>query len=204
MRNKLGVICMVLGAALIFGALSLFLHNQEEADAAQQSAEALMPQILAQIEVEQPSATAALEIPEAYLEPEDLAMKEVEIDGYGYIGYLSLPNLGLELPVMADWDYTRLQIAPCRYSGTVRGNDLVIMAHNYWYHFGRLSELSEGNAVSFTDMDGNVTEYEVVALDVLQPTAVEEMTAGEYDLALFTCTYGGQNRVTVYCDKVEK
>ena len=50
-------------------------------------------------------------------------------------------------------------------------------------------------------MDGVVTNYEVVGLDVLVPTAVEEMTAGDFDLTLFTCTYGGQSRVAVYCDR---
>jgi sortase A len=41
----------------------------------------------------------------------------------------------------------------------------------------------------------------LVAQDILDPYAVEEMTAGNYDLALFTCTYGGKSRVTVYCDR---
>jgi sortase A len=49
-------------------------------------------------------------------------------------------------------------------------------------------------------MDGKTTVYTVVGTDVLDPSAVEVMTAGEYDLTLFTCTYGGASRVTVYCD----
>ena len=46
-----------------------------------------------------------------------------------------------------------------------------------------------------------MTEYRVVVLDILSPDAIEEMTAGDFDLTLFTCTYGGQSRVTVYCNK---
>ena len=76
------------------------------------------------------------------------------------------------------------------------------MAHNYSSHFGGLSQLSEGDSVIFTDMDGVTTNYQVVAQDILAPYAVEEMTSGDYDLTLFTCTYGGQSRVTVYCDIV--
>ena len=78
----------------------------------------------------------------------------------------------------------------------------MIMAHNYRAHFGFLSELTEGASVIFTDMDGVKTKYQVVTQDVLVPTAVEEMTSGEFDLTLFTCTYGGQSRVTVYCNQV--
>ena len=136
-------------------------------------------------------------------DPYDPDMREVEIDGYSYIGYLSLPTLGLELPVMAQWDYDRLQISPCRYAGSSKTGDLVIAAHNYAAHFGRLSELSPGDAVRFTDMDGVVSRCEVISVEILAPMEVGEMTDSGYDLTLFTCTYGGQSRVTVRCQKVE-
>ena len=129
-------------------------------------------------------------------------MTVVEIEGHGYIGYLSVPEL--ELPVMTDWSDPKLKRAPCRYTGTVAGNDLVLMAHNYARHFDRLSELEVGAWVYFTDMGGNVTSYEVADRDIFAPTSVEEMTAGDFDLTLFTCTYGGKSRVTVYCNRTEK
>ena len=206
MRKTAGTLCIILGIALILGALSLFLLNEAEASAADESAAEQLLQIVQQIEIRQESAETHpmedLSIPLEYLKPEDLAMTEVEIDGYAYIGYLCFPSLELELPVMADWDYARLKIAPCRYSGTVRGENLVLMAHNYARHFGGLSKLIEGDSVIFTDMDGKVTVYQVAARDILDPTAVEEMTSGDFDLTLFTCTYGGQSRITVYCDQV--
>lgn len=210
MRNKLGILCMVLGAALVLGALSLFLHNRQEAQAAEEAAVVLMPQIIEKIEEQkaqpQPEKAEPIVIPgtpEAFLEPEDLEMPEAEIDGHSYIGYLSIPKLGLELPVMADWSDAKLKIAPCRYSGTVLGEDLVIMAHNYVRHFKSLSKLTEGDSVVLVDMDGQTIAYEVAARDVLAATAIEEMTAGAFDLTLFTCTYSGKDRVTVYCDRVE-
>lgn len=197
---------MILGTALILGALSLFLYNEAESAAAEQAAaaqlELLVEQIAVREETAQPDNGRDLNIPLEYLDPEDLEMTEVEIDGYGYIGYLTIPALELELPIMGSWDYSRLRIAPCRYSGSVRGEDLVLMAHNYARHFGGLADLAEGDSVIFTDMDGKATIYQVVARDILAPTAVAEMTAGDFDLTLFTCTYGGQSRVTVYCDRV--
>ena len=110
-------------------------------------------------------------------------------------------DLGLELPVLSDWDYTKLNIAPCRYHGTLRGEDLVIMAHNYSCHFGPISRLQEGDEVLFVDMDGILTRYQVVGSDILNPFSSREITAGVYDLTLFTCTYGGKSRVTVYCNR---
>lgn len=204
---------MILGAVFLIGALSLFLYNEQEEVSAEQSVVELMPQLREEIKKNQESAENSpttppisdnLEIPMEYMDPSAFEMKEVEINGYGYIGYLSIPRLNLDLPIMGGWDNRRLRIAPCRYSGSVRGEDLVLMAHNYSKHFGGLSLLKEGDSVVFTDMDGNATHYQVMGLDVLAPNAVEEMTAGTFDLTLFTCTYGGRSRVTVYCDKVKQ
>lgn len=207
MRNKLGIACMVLGAALMLGALLLMLHNRQEAADAKQSSADLMPQIIQEIDNSRKQDTLSHRQDETVSgpvlpEPEQESMTEVVIDGCGYIGYLSVPALGLDLPILAHWNYVRLKIAPCRYTGTVKGNDFVLMAHNYPEHFGRIGDLKQGDLLYFTDMEGTLTEYEVVAMDVLLPTAVEEVTAGDFDLTLFTCTYGGQSRVTVYCDKV--
>lgn len=207
MRNKFGTLLMILGAALMTAALSLFLYNQREAAEAEKTSAELIPQLTAVIEENKtaaPEQTAEVpNTPAELLDPSELVMTEVEINGYAYVGCLSIPALDLQLPVMSGWDDTRLKMAPCRYAGSVKGEDLVVMAHNYAYHFGRISELSPGDSVIFTDMDGGVYQYEVVARDVLLPTAVEEMTAGNFDLTLFTCTYGGQSRVTVYCDLVK-
>ena len=205
MRNKIGNICMVLGAVLLAGALGLFLWNSQEARAAEESSVELMTRLVEELEeIEEP--TIPLEyvgVPVEYLDPSAFEMTEVEINGHMYIGYLSIPSLELELPIMSGWDYSKLQIAPCRYYGSVMGEDLVLMAHNYPKHFGKISQLKEGDSVVFVDMDGITTRYEVVAQDVLDPYAVEEMVAGDFDLTLFTCTYGGASRVTVYCDQVE-
>lgn len=129
-------------------------------------------------------------------------MRPELIDGYEYIGYLSIPSLGLDLPVMADWDYPRLKLSPCRYVGSTKTDDLVIAAHNYDRHFGRLSQLTGGEEVYFIDMDGVLSSYEVVETSILMPTDIEEMTSGDYDLTLFTCTYGGKSRVTVRCNRI--
>lgn len=198
---------MLLGTALIFGALSLFIYNYHEATEAEMVSMNLLPQLMEVIEDNEKAATQPetyvqpVGTPIEFLDPSAFEMTEVEIDGYAYIGYLSIPSLNLELPIMADWDDTRLEIAPCRYTGSVRGEDLVLMAHNYATLFGGLSKLSEGDSVIFTDMDGVRTEYQVVGQDILEPSAVEEMTSGDFDLTLFTCTYGGKSRVTVYCDR---
>lgn len=191
---------MVLGGMLVLAALSLLLWNDLEDSAAGKSVERILPRVIQQIEA--PPTMPAGEVP-SYPDPYDPALTEVEIDGYAYIGYISIPSVGLKLPIMSEWDYARLKIAPCRFSGSTKTDNLVICAHNFDRHFGPIRNLSPGDTMYFTDMDGTVWKYEVDTLDVLAPTQVEDMTAGDYDLTLFTCTYGGATRVAVRCERVD-
>lgn len=134
-----------------------------------------------------------------YVRNPDMEMPEEMINGNAYIGVLELPTLGLELPVMSEWSYSKLNVSPCRYKGSAYSHDLIILAHNYSTHFGTLKNLGIGDSVIFTDVDGNVFRYEVLELEILMPSAMEEMERGDWDLTLFTCTVGGQSRVTVRC-----
>lgn len=201
---------MILGVLLMAGAFGFHYMNRQEDIEAQMAVREVVPQLVERISESAESEAECesellpqLQVPVELLTEEDKTMTEAEIDGYMYIGYISIPEQELELPVMSTWSYPQLKIAPCRYSGSVRGEDMVLMAHNYVSHFGKLSNLELGSKVWFTDMDGTVTAYEVVGKDLLSPTAVDEMTAGDFDLTLFTCTYSGTNRITVYCDMVE-
>ena len=206
MRRILGVLCMLLGIALILGTCSLMIRNQQEDQNAGIFVEELVPLIreeiiLAQETMPTEQVIRQENIPDELMNPEDLIMTETVINGYAYIGYLMIPDLNLELPIMSGWDDRRLQISPCRFTGTLKGEDLVIMAHNYNSHFGRLSQLSEGTPIQFMDMDGNLWDYSVAAMDILPAEAVEEMTAGEYDLTLFTCAPNRSQRITVRCNQ---
>ena len=183
-------------------ALLLTLYNvwdeRRAAASAENAAQALenaLPETLPS------SDPAEQEIPAYILDP-DREMPTTEIDGNSYIGTLTIPCLGLELPVMETWSYPKLRVAPCRYSGSAYKDDMIIAAHNYRTHFGKLKNLRPGDEVQFTDTEGNVFRYTVEETETLDKYAVEEMESGSWDLTLFTCTYGGQSRVTVRCQKV--
>ncbi len=189
---------MVLGTVLLIGALSLFLWNTQEDLEAGQASVQVITQLGTQIHSPAPGETEA-----ALPDPFDPEMDEMEVDGNLYIGYLSIPSWNLELPIMSDWSYDQLRIAPCRFSGSTKTDNLVLMAHNYPQHFGNLKDLQIGDTISFMDVNGIVSHYEVVLTEVLDPTLIEEMTAADYDLTLFTCTYTGKYRVTVRCDRAK-
>ena len=205
MKHKLGNILMILGCGLMAAALALFLYNRREQTQAGSASREVIDKVVTAIRQQNdPAETVAQteQIPAVPTTPEERVMTTVEIDANTYIGFLGIPGLGLELPVMEDWSYPQLKIAPCRYTGSVFTDDFVIMAHNYPQHFGGLKDMKTGEEITFTDMEGNTTRYRVAALEILPPDSVEDVTSGTFALTLFTCTYGGENRVVLRCDRV--
>ena len=215
MKSKKGTWLICLGLLLIAAALFLAAYNIYDEQRAEQAAHETVEQLEACLPAESPAETlpegmetlppagpGEVEIPDYVLDPNH-EMPVRNIGGEDYIGVLEVPSLGLMLPVMSEWSYPRLKIAPCRYTGSAYQGNLIIAAHNYRSHFGNLKELCEGDVVCFTDMDGNVFSYEVALLEILQPTDVDEMEGGDWDLTLFTCTVGGKSRVTVRCERTD-
>ena len=188
MKKNVAIILMVVGMLCVLSATGLWMYNLHENQTAKDSADVLMQTIHRQMPDEVVD-----------VDPFDEEMKVVDIDGYGYIGYLSVPSLELDLPVMSTWDYKRLKKAPCRYYGSTKTDNLVIAAHNYKYHFGDLGKIQIGDVVTFTDMDAAVRHYRVVSVEVLSPTAVDQVKDTGDDLVLYTCTYSGSKRIVVRC-----
>lgn len=189
MAKRTGIVLMTLGAVLIISALLLFISNKtEDAQAGEQAQQALegIYQIVQDLDT----------VPDE-TQPTELAV--VTVDGYEYVGALSIPELELNLPVMADWDDQRLKIAPCRQFGSPQGNDLVIAGHNYVNHFAYLYKLESGDLVYFMDVSGSQREYAVDHIERLSPTDVDAVQNSGYDLVLYTCTYGKESRTAVFC-----
>lgn len=207
MKPKRGTAWINLGLLLLATALFLAAYNRNESYQAQRQSDVVLEEMSQALEQTVPAQTVPgqtepPELPEAMEEPQR-EMPVRTIRGRDYIGVLTIPALELELPVLSQWDYTNLRIAPCRYEGSVYNGSLILCAHNYSSHFGRLKSLREGDVVQFTDMDDNVYTYQVVGLETLSPTDVEGMESGDWDLTLFTCTVGGQSRVTVRLERTD-
>ena len=197
---------MTVGLLMIIAALFLTSYNLWDERRANDSAAGVLEQItlpsldeeatpdyLLNPSMEMPTKTAT---PDYLLNP-SMEMPTKTIDGFSYIGVLDIPALDISLPIMADWSYPKLKIAPNRYLGSVYTDDMIIAGHNYRNHFGSLKVLSYGDKISFTDMDGNIFDYKVVDVQELKATDVQLMEDGDWDLTLFTCTLGGERRTTI-------
>ena len=137
-KGKAGTIFITAGSLLLAAALLLVGYNLVDEYRAGQTANHVL-EILQQQMPETPSddlqtpensILEQTEIPDYVLNP-DMEMPTQEIEGNDYIGVLEIPSLGLSLPVMSEWSYPRLKLAPCRYHGSAYTGSLTIAAHNY-------------------------------------------------------------------------
>lgn len=203
MKSKAGLVFVVGGLLLIAAAAGLSAYNVWEADQAGESSEATLEALDQRIPILEELNLPEELIPDHILNPK-MDMPTQEVDGHKYIGRIDIPVLDISLPVMDSWSYENLKIAPCRYKGSAYLDNLILAAHNYTKHFGPIRRLLPGDEVIFTDVDGNTFDYSVAELEQLEGTDVDEMEAGEWDLTLFTCTLGGQYRITVRCVRNEE
>ena len=177
------------GVVFLIAALSLAAFNYWESQAAGKTsrvaAEKLREKIVSVRDTAYPAA--------------DGGMFSVSVEGEKYVGIICIPSLGIELPVRAEWSEERLKTAPCLYSGSVSGGDMVIAGHNYASHFGGIGGLSVGESVFFLSANGFNIEYNVDCVEALSPYQVYDMKHGDWALTLFTCSGSGGSRIAVRC-----
>ena len=200
MKNKAKIFTWIGKICLLF-ALLLHLYNIYDNMNQDQNQKRILEQYLQKNNRQQD--TSLIQIPDYLLNPE-MEMPEVslpELEEAGCIGILEIPSINIKLPVLSTWSYSLLKKAPCRYTGSIYLDNMVIAAHNSEAHFKKISNLQKGDIVTFTDAVGNVFTYSVAGIELLKPDEVDNMTNGQWPLTLFTCTYGGASRVTVRCEK---
>ena len=193
MKNKKWLILIITGIIFIILALCLLMYNAyADNRAGKKSQEALekIQESLKDINKNEQSEDSSKE-------------KILNIDGNDYIGIIEIPVLNLELPVMSEVDDDNLKISPCRYSGTIETNDLVICAHSYKKLFRYIKNLNQGDIVILTDMNGKEHLYQVELTEILAPTDIKEMIESDFDLTLYTCTNDNLNRITIRLNRFE-
>jgi sortase A len=200
--RRIGTLLVIIGFLAILSGGAVWLRNYLEERAAAGYSESIAAEFF--VSVSPPEASANTEPPPH--QPLFVSGsgqftddKVVSIDGAGYIGIISIPLLDINLPVNQDWSYPALKKSPCRYSGNIHDNTLVVAAHNYDRHFGNIARLSIGDPVILFCAGGIERRYETVSVETVDPGDTDSVINSGYDLTLFTCTYGGQARVVVRC-----
>ena len=187
---------MTIGLCMVLAAMGLYLTHEQQDSMAGESAQILLEYLDLSRSIPQSSSDPG----ETPAEIEGMTVKTYM--GFHMIGAIRIPSVEISLPVLADWSYELLDVAPCRYRGSVAGDDLILMGHNYRSHFTPLHGVNVGADVEFEDVNGQVYAYRVAEIQYLQKKEEDKLTT-DYPLTLFTCTDGGQKRIVLFCEKVK-
>ena len=219
-KRTRGWLCIAMGIVMLCAAGGLYLRNEQQDKLAGETSALLLEMMQEEImhnqelpavpeESSEPipeptpdSAPSAEPIPELPLE--DVSDEEppppvMELSGYSLLGILTAPSVEVELPILDDWNYTLLQVAPCRYSGSIAEGNLILLGHNFKSHFDSLKNIAVDDPVEFLSADGTLHRYTVAEIELLHKYDVDKLERDEYALTFFTCTKGGEHRLVIRC-----
>ena len=189
----------LIGALLILGCLSIvaagliYANMMEQGELARKQAQDLLSSAQT---TSSPSGTASVRVLE-------------DVQNYSVIAKLTIPKLGLELPVIKDYSEEALTVSVCYYAGPTQpgsAGNMVIVGHDYksGAHFGRVNELKIGDSVVLMDVWGKEYTYQVYELVQVLPddTASLNVYEGTSAVTLLTCTDNANKRLLVRCKLV--
>ena len=131
---------------------------------------------------------------------------EVTANGVSYQteAILDYPKLGINYPVLSEESEDLLKVSLCKYWGPNpnKVGNYCIVGHNYLSGkmFGKLSSAAIGEEITLTDLNNNKVTYVVYNRYVVEPTDVSctsQLTNGQREITLITCTNYGKQRLVV-------
>ncbi len=140
-------ICLLLLGGLIFMAWQWNIHTSiETSKSCVQTLKTLIPE---------PQGA----VPE---ERRDNTMPVISVDQVDFVGILEIPRYASVLPIGANWGNSAKY--PCRFQGSVYNRTMQIGATSQKGQYDFYQELSVGDTILLTDMEGNRYTYEITNL----------------------------------------
>ena len=185
-------LCIILGVGLLVVAAVAVFVWQWSIYNAQQKAERYVHTIRSLI----PEPQWA--VPE---ERRDNSMSVLSVDGTGFVGILEIPKFDSALPVGANWG--EVSKYPCCLSGSIYDRTIQIggTTQNGQYDFYR--EISVGDMVYFTDMEGNRFSYAVTDIRYENHADQATLQKEESALTLFIKNIYAFEYVIIYCNTLQ-
>ena len=176
-------ICLLAGAVVILALWSWNIHSSEkQAQYYVNTLQALMPE---------PQNA----VPE---ERRDNTMSVLSVDGIDFVGIVELPRYESTLPICADWGKTSKY--PCRFSGSVYDGTMQIGATTQKGQYDFYRELSVGDTVIYTDVEGNRYTFTITTLRYEKHADQAALQYEEAPLTLFIKNIYSFEYLIVLCD----
>ena len=131
-------------------------------------------------------------------------------DEYSTVALIKIPSIKVEYPVIYSDNTSSktmedlLKISVVKYWGpdANQPGNFCIVGHNYHNKkfFSKVAELKNGDKIYITDKNNKTLEYKVYDKYVVDPDNLKctsQLTNGETDITLITCTMSGKQRTIV-------
>lgn len=190
MKNKkiISIISITLGAILVIASIGLLVYSMRGYEIDTNNA-------IVQIEKLLPKITQS--VPQ---EKGNNAMSSMEIDGESYVALLEMDMYKFKMPVRSVWDEKAVEAVPCRYSGSIYNNTLVIAATDAEGQMDFVNSVNTGDRLTVTDMRGEQFSYKVVKVENSNTATAEELNTDEFDLTIFVEYSGPTDYLFIRCD----
>lgn len=131
-------------------------------------------------------------------ERRDNTMSTLSMDGIDFVGLLEIPRYGSVLPVCADWGTPSKY--PCQFYGSIYDRTMQIGGTSQKGQYDFYREISVGDAIYFTDMEGNRYAYSVT--DVRYEKSADQTALQKKDasLTLFIKNIYALDYIIIFCD----
>lgn len=190
MKNKkiISIISITIGAILVIASIGLLVYSMRGYEIDTNNAivqiEKLLPKITQSVPQEKGNNT----------------MSSMEIDGESYVALLEMDMYKFKMPVRSVWDEKAVEAVPCRYSGSLYNNTLVIAATDAEGQMDFVNSVNTGDRLTVTDMRGEQFSYKVVKVENSNTATAEELNTDEFDLTIFVEYSGPTDYLFIRCD----
>ena len=131
-------------------------------------------------------------------ERRDNTMSTLSMDGIDFVGLLEIPRYSSALPVCADWGTPAKH--PCQFYGSIYDRTMKIGGTSQKGQFDFYREISVGDAVYFTDMEGNRYAYSVTDVRYEESADQAALQRKDASLTLFIKNIYALDYIIIFCD----
>ena len=125
---------------------------------------------------------------------------------YGSIGFVRIPKIGVDYPILEDSTDELLKVSVCKFHGCNPNEvgNLCIVGHNYRNSkfFSKVLTLEIGDVVEIEDLSKRTLQYEIYDIHTVDPSDRKDTTQytnGKKEVTLITCTNDSKQRYIVKC-----